>query len=71
MKLNFSKFLKFCFSETGAAGIDMDIGEAGGEGWGDSDLVIDDGTSIAVIVCLSIVVVPLWNCQCLCLLAAL
>ena len=30
--------------DSATAGLDAgDIGEAGGEGWGDSDLVIDDG----------------------------
>ena len=34
----------FLHLDTATAGIDIgDIGDAGGEGWGDSDLIIDEG----------------------------
>ena len=40
------KVNQFTFAlDTASAGIDMgDMGDAGGEGWGDSDLVIDEGS---------------------------
>ena len=43
-KKNMTSLQVFSDLDTASAGIDIgDIGDAGGEGWGDSDLVIDEG----------------------------